>query len=269
MSSSRLHSYKAPPLAEVAISVQFDSRVKLKALDLPTIQTQFAKMGLTQVEEHPPLARMASTPVTVPGLEVALPEEPQIPRLWFLSTDGNRLVQFQADRLIVNWHRDSADDEYPRYKSLIDDLFLPAWDHLRDALESLDIQQPTMDVCELLYLNPIDVGSGWRSLREIGNVVSFFDSSSKVFPIAPDSASIAVTFPLPRLEGILIVDMRTAIRDSTGDSALILRIIGRGEPANGSIEGAMKFFDVAHEWIVKVFSSATATQMHDIWERER
>ena len=75
------------------------------------------------------------------------------PRLWLQSATGDRVVQLQQDRIVVNWKQGTNDSTYPRYRSIRKAL-LDAWDKLRTSINDLDLDMPQPSICEAQYIKP-------------------------------------------------------------------------------------------------------------------
>ena len=56
-------------------------------------------------------------------------------------------------------------------------------------------------------------------------------------------------------------------RTAGGEKLFVLRLASRGRAASPDIDGALDFMDLAHEWIVRGFTSATTSDAHAKWGR--
>src|SRR5690348_7008800 len=98
--------FQAPPVAEVAIGVQFDPPITLTSAHLGGIWDVFREK-LPKTQDQPPLPYIIEGPVEsrgqLPLLRVmgAAP----LPRCWFLNEGESELLQIQGDKFIRNWRK--------------------------------------------------------------------------------------------------------------------------------------------------------------------
>ena len=117
-----LPDFGRPPVAEVALSVQFDP---VKDMGGPQVGLLWAKFRseFPKVDEHPPLDQViesfGSPLLPTADLRLECVDAPVSLRTWFLNERGDELIQVQQDRFIHNWHKVDESDEYPRYSHLI------------------------------------------------------------------------------------------------------------------------------------------------------
>jgi uncharacterized protein (TIGR04255 family) len=199
-------------------------------------------------------------------------DAPPLPRVWFLNETQNELIQFQRDRFIVNWRQGAESEPYPRY-ARIRERFLYAYGLLTEFLgmEKLGEIAPTQ--CELTYVNHMPAGEGWATAGELDHVVTVWENaySDNYLPI-PEDAAFRARYrmdddqgkPLGRLHivchpGIRVVDT---------NPIFAMNFTARGEPMPADLAGALRLFDIEHEWIVRGFASITTPRMHEIWRRK-
>ncbi len=256
--------FNRPPVQEVALSVQFQEPLDLEVTDLGAVRAHF-RSDYPNLETHPPLAPMR-IPQQGPGLVVRLGNEfVATPRLWFLNEGGNRLVQLQSDRLSVNWRR-RLDETYPRYDDAVRPMMESALGALSDAMRDLGKSLPKPEIGEVLYVNPIEAGEGFATAGEIGEVIALWGSPTDGFLPVPSEARLAATYPILD-NAFLNVEVTPAQNASTGTPVLMTKLLARGLIQPQTIAGTFSFFDMARDWIVRGFTSATTSKMHRIWER--
>lgn len=259
--------FREPPVAEVALAVQFDPVPGLLAVELGRIRSVFQEK-FPEVRQQPPLPPMASGTGAM-TIKLQMLDAPELPRTWFLSADESRLVQFQPDRLGVNWRRRS-DEPYPHYES-IRPMFADAWNDLVGALADLGHDVPAPTACEVLYLNPIESGEdrGWTDFGQLGNVLSVWSGgSSDAFLPDPKEVRLAARYAMPDEIGTLELDANPARRRSDGRPTLMLQLRAVGRPTGPGLDGVLNFMDLGHDWIIRGFASATTSLMHEHWGRE-
>ena len=125
-----LPEYARPPVVEVALAIQLDAAIGYRSLDLAGIASHWAK-EYPNVEERTPLPMMGFDSDT-PDVTLDVSDETETPRLWLQNNAGDRVVQLQQDRIVVNWKQGSNDKTYPRYTSIREAL-LDAWQRMTTA----------------------------------------------------------------------------------------------------------------------------------------
>src|SRR3954469_22670112 len=113
MESLQPVTFRRPPVAEVALAVQFDAPV-VDVEILGQLVTRL-KSEFPDREQQPALPPMVEPTglLNPPQIELQFGPMPVFGRTWLLTTDGHHLVQIQSDRLVFNWRRLNADVEYP------------------------------------------------------------------------------------------------------------------------------------------------------------
>ena len=114
--ASPLPDFSAPPLNEVVLGIQSD---KL-AITTPYLGLfwQRIRSEYPTVEVQPalePQHERFDEGLQAPMAGFRLLDKPETPRCWFIDSSGNRVIQLQQDRLLVNWRRRDVQDVYPRY----------------------------------------------------------------------------------------------------------------------------------------------------------
>ena len=99
--------YERPPVVEVALAVQLDRAVGYKARHLAEIARRWED-EYPNVEERTPLPIMGFGSES-PDLTLDVSDEIETPRLWLQSATGDRAVQLQQDRIVVNWKQGTND----------------------------------------------------------------------------------------------------------------------------------------------------------------
>lgn len=272
--SDTLPKFKAPPIVELALGVQFDRLERVKAVHYgvwwQTIREQFPK-----VEEHTPLAPIVEPfDLTQPiAVKLQLSDRPPPVRWWFLNKETTRLIQIQEDRFVYNWRkRASSNEQYPSYDDLIKDFI----GHLKSFCTFLaegkhGLFNPNM--CEIAYVNHVVAGEGWKDHSEMYKVVT---------PVSPSYSDDY----LPPLEGLgfntsylfkqeakmlgrLKVNISPAFRGKDKAPVAVLNLSAFAPPASRDVEGVRVTLDQAHEWAVRGFASVTPNDMHKVWGRSQ
>lgn len=272
---AELPKFGRPPVAEVALSVMIEPLGELKAAHVGLLwsemRTRFPKSSdqppLDSVEEQETEQRRAFGPA-IQFEPVATPRW----RTWFLNDDETELLQFQHDRIARNWRRLDTTGPYPRYDSIRtpfqDDLAL-----VQRFLESNKIGELKPKQCEVTYVNHIPAGSGWQSHHEVGAVLRNWSHQGGSFLPEIEDAKLAWRYQIRHGKGFigrLHVSFQPAYRSSNGSEIplFVLTLTARGKPLGIGLEGALKFLDTGHEWIVRGFADLTTANMHQVWQRQ-
>lgn len=267
-------SFVHPPVSEVVFAVQFTG----DAIDLEVLgglATQ-VKARFPLREQHPPLFPMSEDfGVAAQGPQIVFKTEPELPRTWFVTEDGVRLVQAQADRFAFNWRRRTPDQQYPRYKALRDEFIK----HLEAVIKAVTAVNPSavpMNVCELTYVNELAVSESQprsshpplgRFLRALGPL-----GGPEFLPEAED-ARLQARWQIPAEagdapRGRLYASAEPAYRRNTNVPIYLLTMTARMVGAIVDAPAAFALLDVAHDWIVRGFKDLTTAEMHGIWQLE-
>lgn len=155
-------SYEAPPIVEVAMSIQFDPP---KGLNL----AHLGAFWVTQKDLLPHVRAVQPIATTneifgiqrqwlPPSLQLELTDEPDC-RLQMTSVDDQWMCQVQRNRLVINWRKRSA--EYPRFGATWARFrsVVGAWQEFLDELSMAPLQSR---LWELTYVNRIQNENLWE-----------------------------------------------------------------------------------------------------------
>lgn len=253
--------FNRPPVNEVALAAQFDP-LSGGAYALAQVAEMLKAVdpGYESVVERPPQPPLP--PRDAPrGISLQLLDAPEPPLFWLLDESSHHLIQIQRDRLVVNWRKLTPDEPYPSFESILP-RWKQAWAVLEEAVARGDLGQLTPNACELTYFNAIEPSP------KIGQLVAPWSGEhSDGFLPEPTEVRLAAQYPLPDDGGYLTIELTPAIRQDTGAAASLLRVGARGWPASPDHDSVLRFFEIAHDWIVRGFTSFTTPTMHELWER--
>ena len=269
-----LPEFDNPPVAEVALSVQFEKLDSLHAAQLGYVWQVF-RDRFPQTEGKPPLApafeQFGPRPGRRPSVRLQLLETPPEPRLWFLNESGTELVQVQQDRFVRNWRKREDTDEYPRYRNLRK-LFRHDFEAFCRSIEREQWGSVEPNQCEVTYVNLIPAGEAWQHHGDLEKVLTVFSARYTDNQLAqPEQAVLNLQYVLSdeggEPTGRLHVAVNPVFRAADNQPAIRLSLTARGKPQGSGIEGAMEFLDRGHEGIVRGFASITTPEMHKVWKR--
>jgi uncharacterized protein (TIGR04255 family) len=274
MSPTATPEFDHPPVIEVALSVQFRRLERLRSAHLGSLWAKF-RHRLPRTEDYAPLEpaferfdQNRAQPKL--GVEVRAYDVPPLPRAWFLNEGGTELIQVQPDRFVRNWRKVDEEDRYVRYTH-IRERFMEDLADFEQFIRAEQLGELIPNQCEVTYVNHIAPGDGWEEHGELEKVLSVWSGRhSDDFLPMPEGVGISVHYVIPyegQPIGRLHVDLQPAYRVADGKPIYILNLTPRGSPIKGNMDGAFRFLDIGHEWIVRGFASMTTKQMQKIWRR--
>src|SRR5690606_22357281 len=118
---TQLADYSAPPVVEVSLGFQFESLARYNSILAADFWNRI-RGAFPLVEEQPPLdpafETFGSNDGSIPQSRIEFVSGAIQPRFFFVEESNMRLLQFQRDRLHLNWRRTEAGQVYPRYPAL-------------------------------------------------------------------------------------------------------------------------------------------------------
>lgn len=262
-----LPDFARPPLVEVACGIAHEP---VGALQAPHLGLLRDRLGgeYRDFESHPPLP-----PTRRPGESVALEIGPSVflPRLWFLSVDGQWIVQVQRDRFVLNW-RKHGDHPYPRFQQVWR-RFEDHWGQWASFIqEEVGDRQPVPLQFELTYVNHVVVGDKLKSAGDIGEVVPAFGGVPRSIGHlgALGGFQSACEFSPPDFPGRLtFVAQTTTSQFHGGKSALALQLSAFSEVTEHDPASRAEWFGLAHKLIVNGFCDLTSPHYKSVvWGRQ-
>ena len=257
---ANLPSFGAPPLNEVVVGVQYAPVSGYSQIHSGDVWSLF-KDKFPIVEEHQALA---------PTLEnFSLPRQAGIEmitgamhdRFWFLTEDKCELIQFQPDKFIRNWRKQSDEkNEYPRFESIIEN-FTKDIEKL-EAYYKESFEQPSLSInhCEVSYINFLYL----NDLPDLGlnQIFSFLN-----FDTEPPGLVCEFNEPILNDEGQPIARMNTSVSQATGVKGRMYRlsISIKGSPEKDDIKNSLIFIENARIKIVNHFKNITSPEAHKFW----
>lgn len=265
-----LPSFRQPPVAEVAIAVQFG---EIRGLTGPRMGLlwQRYRESFPQLEVHPALDPRFERS-GAPGARIALKlETVPTPRVWFIGRDKVHLIQVQQDRFVFNWRRQEGLD-YPRYEP-VRASFEESFCVFRRFLADEQLGEARLNQWEITYVNRITAGDGWHQHGELGLVVPLLAGNPLgEFLPQPEDLALRVRYPIPDRDGSvsrLYVEANPGFDPSSGEAVLGLTLTARGGLDRDTEDLLLSRLDVGREWIVRGFAELTSPTMHHYWEREK
>lgn len=254
-----LPEFARPPLQEVALAVVFDPMPGLRAIELGPLH-QAWRAVYPQVDEQPPLPPDQGDGQ---GITVTF-GAPPLNRHLFASPDGGRLLQLQADRLILNWRRGGPlGEQYPRYSVLAPELAARLAE-VDDFAVSRTGRGLSPKRVELTYVNLIGGSSGRPHLDAVvtgvkGLVSDVLDE--------PEEVHLSQTWAAVGTHLLTLTSAANPGISPDGGPVVVLTLSVRGTVHAGDL--TLSVLDQAHAYLVRAFTELTRPPMHDQWGRNR
>ena len=270
-----LPEFANPPLAEVALSVQFEPLEKLRTPQIGLLWSEF-RQRFPVTEEHAPLdsefERFGAPRTSAIQVRMQMLETLPVPRVWFLNETGTELIQVQQDRFVHNWRKVGEGDEYPRYERL-----RQTFQSELEAFQSLVAREQCGAIvpnqCEVNYVNHIVAGEGWATHGQLSQVLTVFQTHYSDDRLGePEDARVAMRYVLrddnQKPIGRLHATVQPVFRRDDNQPMFVVALTVRSRPAGENIEDVLCCLDRGREVIVRAFASMTTPQMHKLWGRK-
>jgi len=249
--------YASPPIVEAVFGITFQP---IDGLKIPHygLFWNLIKAELPSCEHASPIVS-PDQPISV-GFE-GLP----LPRIWYISEDGARLLQVQGDRLLFNW-RQMADESYPRFESIYQ-TFIHYFEMFNQFL--IDNELPPVQVISthLAYINHI---RGEIEGKEICEKDIFKEASQEESPLkflqSKSASNWQRIYPFDEKNLHLISQLQQG--RSKIDHKTVYNLELKAESLSKP-ESLSSWFDNAHEVIINGFDDLTTDDAQQkLWGRE-
>lgn len=270
-----LPDFAKPPLAEVALSLQFETLERLRTPQIGLLWSEF-RQRFPVTEEHTPLdpvfERFGVPRTSAPQVRMEMLDTLPVPRVWFLNEAGTELVQVQQDRFVHNWRKVGEGDEYPRYERLRE-TFRSELESFQSIVAHEQYGTIVPNQCEVTYVNHIVAGDGWTTHGQLAQVLTVFQSSYSDDHLSePEHAGLAIRYILQDDEqkpiGRLHAAVQPVFRREDNQPMFVFTLTARLRPAGESTADVLGCLDHGREVIVRAFASMTTPPMHKIWGRK-
>ncbi|HET6841536.1 MAG TPA: TIGR04255 family protein [Candidatus Angelobacter sp.] len=258
-----LPDFKTPPAIETLMGLYF---APLKGWQTPYFGLFWneIRQDYPKVEVQPFLVPDQALRVELKSEKARLEITGEVPVRWlYFHRSEKTLIQVQSDTFMQNWRKRNDKDPYLHYSDLRPS-FANMWKRYCKFLRINKVTVPVVRECEVTYVNHIDKGSGWNSLRDLSNVVSCWSSvTSSGFLPSPDIISFNLVYPIRKKNGRLQVTLQPGIRE--GQETLQLTLMAKCKPESSAPSELLNALDLAREWVVRGFTDFTTGSMHEIW----
>ncbi len=267
--------FHAPPVVETALSVQFNSLPgystahagwywkeyleKLQAepswnwtqaTDAPRVDDQFERFGADDVWRPPFTMRQ------VP------PSQPQ--RTQIIRADGERLIQVQDSRFILNWKKQSG--SYPKYRPLLEE-FRAALTAFELFVDKAGLGKLQYNQWEIVYIDQLKKGEMWESARDWSKIFPGLSMPparvNHLLSEGDETVSADWRFSLAHQRGRMYISLRQIRIPPSGQEVLNVTFLGRGPVT--ILTTWEQGFEIAHEALNETFLAITSPEAHKRW----
>ncbi|MEA5448794.1 TIGR04255 family protein [Leptolyngbya sp. CCNP1308] len=259
--SQTLPDFEEPPVVENVIGVEFNELNDWSIMSFAEFW-QVIQEEYPRYETQPPVT---TTSVQDLVLEYGFPGKFPV-RFWFHHSSEAQLLQVQSDRFLYNWRKYITEGTYPRYEKTIRPEFIKEWTRFCDFLQQKGIESPQVKKCEITYVNHFEKSREWESLEDMPEMFRFWQKGiSSVFLPSASSLAFQIVYPIPEIDGSLLVNMQPALRNSDSKDIIQLSLTAVGKPNSSTLEDVLDCLDTERQWIVNSFLDITTERMHEIW----
>ena len=254
-----------PPVSEVALSVAIIRQDDLIGPLLPQILGEWFA-DHPQVQQAPPYEIPVEPPAgklrPAQGARLELVTENLKPRYWFISSDGEEVVQVQDNYLALNWRRRSATQKYVSYDTLRT-RFAGLTRTVEENLSKRGGGVHALRV-ELTYINVIEPNNLWHDTNQTHEIISIRPPQSDYEHLAASYTRL-VTME-GRTAGRLHVNLVPGWDWEKDEPRLGLNLTARStELSKNSMDEALQFLDHAHGEVGSTFLSLLTPAARNVW----
>ena len=257
--------FAAPPINELVLGIYYPAIIELKAQHIGVYWKTIS-------DRYPNCEQQSVVGIQAEGQSLIVPQQVPdelfpLPRFWFSSKE-NTLIQVQRNGFLVNWRRDSKDDEYPRYDHM-EKLFWRELENYKDFVQSIGGAINTVRRCELVYTNLITPNVYYTNHTTLGRVIPPVASLTEAAIEGTVLSGINATVVYEVNNHLAIESViRSGRRADTMETAAMLDLKLYGAPNDFSFEGAEEWFQEAHKTAYKAFRAYTDEKVQtEIWRR--
>lgn len=262
-----LPDYKAPPLIEVLVGIQFAHSLTFPAVDVGRVWDLFQSEFPNNQDLMPVPPRFETfggasfQQAFTPSFHVPMPG--WAGRVRFLSEDQRHMLQFQPGQFVANWLRGGDDQPYPHFEEIIKKFETNA--KVLSSFYKDKFDAPLLiNQAEVTYANIIKVDS----LSEIGNFFNGWGGECDDIEMVNINAATVVKDVNLQPYARLHQELQAVITRDGQQKAFRLNLTFRGKPSGTSIDDTKAFLLDGRKAIVNKFTDMTTETAHKLWERQ-
>ena len=259
LKSDELPKFDSPPVIETVLSVQFKPLTNFSNVLMGVFWKNYLKSEWDSFDQAPPISDRferfgkdkkwsVETPQIMSGSK-SFPDRIQI-----LRNDGQRMLQIQNSRFILNWKK--AEGEYPSYDELLSE-FLSYYEKFVKFVQENNLGEIQHNQWEVTYVNRIPLGEMWNTISDINEILPWvLPPATDVLNQIPDDYACRWALSIVGNLGRLHIDLKhVRVGSEDGPEALDLNLTARGPIDVESGIDMNTGFNIGHNSIVQSFDS--------------
>lgn len=261
-----LIDFNSPPIAEVAVAIHFDSIRNFSQAYIGQFWNVI-KSEFPNTLDQPPMVPINRD--KIPQLQTTFSIEivggANLNRTWFLNDSGEKIVQLQNDRLILNWQKNES-NKYEHFEPIAEE-FLSIFQKFEKFCSENKFEMNNI-VVEVTYINNIEA----ESIDQFTNAMDMHHlETSGINVISPYQQLTFRTDPTNELTSetwldVAITPLAAQIESKGQQFNLTLTFISKLESSEP--EKVEKTLLVGRRMIDNTFESITTPDMHERWDKK-
>ena len=251
-------AFENPPVNEVVVSTYFNP-------PLSDLRSEHIGLFWGKIKGDFPVVRQ-QRPVGI-GPDVNADGPFPMPRYWLIADDEINLIQIQKNAFMFNWRR--RDDAYPRFHKDIKPTFDKYYGLFSEFIRTeINITNPTVDLCELVYINTLECCEYWTGPQDTTKVIPSFSILTPDID-ASESLGFICNYGYQATTDLqLNIGIRSGVRSQQQNApVLIFEIKASGRLAQVAKPGTDEWFERAHDAIIRCFLSITSRDIQNrLWK---
>jgi uncharacterized protein (TIGR04255 family) len=268
--------FDAPPVVETALGVQFANLSGFTAAHAGWFWREYVeKLGdgpSSQWNQAAEAVRLLEVTEKFGAEDVWVAPKFNVvhgvvsPRTQIIRADGERMLQVQDTRFVLNWRKKDA--AFPRYETL-----LPEFRNMLNAFETFCSEAgfglPAYNLWEVVYVDQVKKGTMWDSARNLNRlfpaIVAPPVSVRHAPPSNDETINAAWRFSLADRRGRLHIHVQQVRLLPSQEEVIQLTTTARG-PVNQT-QSWEQGMDFGHEALSETFLSITSTEAQESWKK--
>jgi uncharacterized protein (TIGR04255 family) len=268
VSGADLANFGSPPVVEVSLGFQFESTATYNSLIAADFWNR-VRQTYPRVEEQPPLEpafeTFGASDGAIPQTRIEFVAGSVQPRFFLMNEKGSELLQFQKDRLHLNWRGFPTNETYPRYPPLRA-KFEEALAAHREWAASLGASfNPTQ--AEIVYVNRVPLIDHGGQPCGLSHIFPWLEG----LPGLTESGAFQFRRRLLDETDQPVARLHFSLQYGTDDKGMReaqLVFLVRGRPKEATEASCLTMLDAGRKIIVHTFTTMTSASAHTLWEKQ-
>ena len=255
--SSQSIAFRNPPINEVVVSTYFNPPLSDLRSEHIGLFWKEIKQDFPVVSQQPPVGNR---------LDVGSGEPFPMPRYWFIADNEINLIQVQKNAFMFNWRRRGK--EYPKYYNDIKPNFDKYYGMFSEFIRTqIEIGEPNIDLCELTYINTLQLCDYWEGPQDTGKIIPSF-TIIKTGINDFNAIGFNCNYIYIKSDDLQInIGIRNGFTQQDNIPVLMFEIKASGRLGQVAKSGADEWFERAHDAIIECFLGITDQDIQNrLWQ---